>query len=167
MYRHKVITPITAARYRERRLLREQTLPRQLRSVVWFTKTAAGMSVRRTNGPAETVRNDPRELTPLFRVGPSGQEIVDDWATGFLHAVHLSPDAWRPVFENDDAFVAILPLLLAAQDAEAVQNITETVQRETLRKLPELLPACIEHMRDTRNQHANAAGSDNATPTKY
>jgi uncharacterized protein len=118
---------------------------------------------------ATTVRNGPRELTPLFWVGPSGQEIVDDWAAGFLDAVRLSPDAWRPVFESDDAFLAILPLLIAELDAEGLQkmNISGEVQRETLQQLPELLPACIENMRETLAQHAGAATNDSAPPTKH
>ena len=118
---------------------------------------------------SETVRNDPDQLTPVFWVGPSGQQIVDDWAAGFLDAVRLSPDAWRPVFESDDAFLAVLPLLIAELDAEGLEkmNISGEVQRETLQQLPELLPACIAKMRETLAQHAGAASNDNGAPTKH
>ena len=112
---------------------------------------------------AKAVRTDPRELTPLFWVGPSGQEIVDDWAAGFLDAVRLRADEWQPVFASDDAFLSILPLLIVVQDAESLQklNVTGAVQRETMQKLPDLLPACIEHMRDVLARHTSAPGNDN------
>ena len=46
-------------------------------------------------------------------------------------------------------------------------NISVEVQRKTLQQLPELLPACIENMRDTLSQHAGAPRNDNAAPTEH
>ena len=109
---------------------------------------------------AETVRNDPYQLTPIFWVGSGGQQVVDDWAAGFLDAVRLYADAWQPVFESDDAFLSLLALIISGEDDEALQKmkITPEVQRETLNHLPQLLPACILHLRDFMAGHGGMIG---------
>ena len=117
----------------------------------------------------ETLQSDPGALNPIMWAGADGDIVVEDWAAGFLEAVSLHADDWRPLFEDDDAFLAILPLLIAEQDAEGLQkmNIAEAVQRETLQQLPELLPSCIENMRESLAQHVGPAGNDNVPPTRH
>lgn len=116
----------------------------------------------------ETLRTAPDELDPIFWEGPDGQIIVDDWAAGFLDAVSMRPDDWRALFEDDDAFLAIAPIIIAAHNLETVENmgLTAAVQQETLRELPQILTSCLVRMRDVLNSTAGPSNDNSANRTQ-
>lgn len=115
----------------------------------------------------ETLWKAPHELQPIFWEGADGQPIVEDWAAGFLDAVSARADDWRPLFDDEDAFWAIAPIIIAAQDLETVKDmgVDADTQVKTLRDLPHILTACLVRMRDFLVEHAS--GNGNTAPTKH
>jgi uncharacterized protein len=61
---------------------------------------------------------DPDDFEPIFLEGPEGEVIASDWAGGFLDAVALRPQAWRPLMEDDHAGILMAPLFLLNGDME-------------------------------------------------
>jgi uncharacterized protein len=61
--------------------------------------------------------------TPAFRRTPESELIVTDWAAGFLDAVDIRADAWTPLFEDRDAAVLLVPILLAGGEAEIAYDM--------------------------------------------
>ena len=117
----------------------------------------------------ETLRSDPEAFNPIMWEGPDGDIVVEDWAAGFLEAVSLQSDDWRPVFEDEDAFLAIAPIIIAGQDLETAQEMgvnADTKEFMSL-ELPKILTGCLVRMRDTLSQHAGAPSNDNAAPTRH
>lgn len=117
----------------------------------------------------ETVHRDPHEFNPIMWEGPEGDIVVDDWAAGFLQAVSLFSDAWRPAFDDDDAFLAIAPIIVAGQDLEDLQDMgvgSETKER-TSQELPKFLTACLVRMRDFLAQNGEGQGNEKTAPSKH
>jgi hypothetical protein len=44
--------------------------------------------------------------------------IAADWAEGFADAVRLRPEAWRPLLEDREALVMLMPILALCGEAE-------------------------------------------------
>ena len=115
-----------------------------------------------------TLLSDPGTFNPIMWAGPDGDVVVEDWAAGFLEAVSLQADDWRPLFEDDDAFLALAPIIVAGQDLETLQGMgvdADTKEFMSL-ELPKVLTGCLARMRDTMARHAGRHDNDNAAPTK-
>lgn len=116
----------------------------------------------------ESLRSDPHAFNPIMLEGPEGDIVVEDWAAGFLEAVRLHADAWRPVFDDDDAFLAMAPIVVAGQDLETLQGMgvnADTKEFMSL-ELPKILTGCLVRMRDFLAQDGQGHGNDNTAPTK-
>jgi len=117
----------------------------------------------------ETLQSDPADLNPIMWESPDADVVVEDWAAGFLEAVSLHADDWRPLFEDDNAFLAIVPIIIAGRDLEDLQGMGVGADAKEFMslELPEVLTACLVQMRDTLAQHAGSHDKDNAAPTKH
>jgi uncharacterized protein len=75
----------------------------------------------------------------LGRAG--GEAIASDWAAGFLDAVALRVEAWRPSIEDDHAGrLIMMPLLLLSGDIEPEEGFDED---KFLAEAPDMIPTCI------------------------
>jgi uncharacterized protein len=79
-------------------------------------RTVLGTIMGRYNEIAACIHSDPEEFDPIFWEGPEGEVIASDWAGGFLDAVALRTQAWRPLIEDDRAGILIAPLFLLNGD---------------------------------------------------
>ena len=63
-------------------------------------RTVLGTIMGRYNEIVACLADDPDDLDPIFWEGPEGEVIASDWAGGFLDAVALRPQAWKPLMEE-------------------------------------------------------------------
>ena len=82
---------------------------------------------------------------PVFWEGADGEVIAADWAEGFVDAVRLRPEAWRPLLEDREALVMLMPILALCGDAEGGSLLELDLEEDTdlLDQAPELIPACV------------------------
>lgn len=118
---------------------------------------------------AETLSKAPHELNPIFWENTDGEAVVDDWAAGFLEAVGMRADDWRPLFDDNDGFLAIAPIIIAGQDLESLKDmgVDADTKAQAHLELPKVLTACLVRIRDFLGEHAGAHDNDNAAPTKH
>jgi uncharacterized protein len=69
--------------------------------------------VIRYKGIVSSLQSAPEVWAPVYAHGPAGEVGVSDWAAGFLEGVDMRPGAWSPLFEDREAAVLMLPILLA------------------------------------------------------
>ena len=81
-------------------------------------RTVLGTIMGRYNEIAACFKSDPDEFDPILWEGPEGEVIASDWAGGFLDAVALRPQAWKPLIEDDHARILLAPLFLLNGDIE-------------------------------------------------
>ena len=81
-------------------------------------RTVFGTIMGRSNEIAACFNSDPDEFDPIFWEGPEGEVIASDWAGGFLDAVALRSQAWRPLIGDDRAGILLAPLFLLNGDIE-------------------------------------------------
>ncbi len=82
---------------------------------------------------------------PVFWVDRDGTLIAIDWAEGFLHAIKLRIDAWRPLFTSSSEGELLLPILGLCGDATGDSLIALTPEAEDalLEQAADLIPGCI------------------------
>ncbi|WP_366656566.1 UPF0149 family protein [Fodinicurvata sp. EGI_FJ10296] len=93
---------------------------------------------------ATMLRESPEDHSPILIEDSDGEILYEHWAGGFLAAVSLQPDAWAPLFEDEEAISLMLPLIVAGgeEGAESIGLAPEA--EETLkREMPEYLPLAI------------------------
>ena len=95
----------------------------------------------RYNEIAACFNSDPEEFDPIFWEGPEGEVIASDWAGGFLDAVALRPQAWRPLIEDDRAGILLAPLFLLNGDMEFDDSAAD--EDELLAEASDMIPTCI------------------------
>jgi len=81
-------------------------------------QTVIGTIMGRYNEILRALSTDPEAYAPLFWEDPSGEVIAADWAEGFVDAIRLRPEAWRPLLEDREALVMLMPILALCGDAE-------------------------------------------------
>ena len=107
-------------------------------------RTVLGTIMGRYNEIVACFNGDPDEFDPIFWEGPEGDVIASDWAGGFLDAVALRPEAWKPLMENDDAGMLMVPLLLLNGDLEFNDEPDGAVDEDAfLAEAPDMIPMCI------------------------
>jgi uncharacterized protein len=90
--------------------------------------------------------SDPEGYAPVFWEGPDGEAIAADWAEGFADAVRLRAEAWRPLLEDREASVMLMPILALCGDAEGGSPLEldpEEDAADLLAEAPGLIPACV------------------------
>jgi uncharacterized protein len=108
-------------------------------------QTVVGTIMGRYNEILRALSTDPETYAPLFWEGPDGEVIAADWAEGFVDAVRLRPEAWRPLLEDREALVMLMPILALCGDAEdgSPLELDPEEDADLLAQAPELIPACV------------------------
>ena len=89
---------------------------------------------------------DPDEFDPIFWEGPEGEVIASDWAGGFLDAVALRPQAWKPLIEDDRAGILLVPMFVLNGDVELDDGAAD--EDELLAEASDMIPTCISGIRE-------------------
>jgi uncharacterized protein len=98
----------------------------------------------RYNEIRTTLRDSPEDHSPVLIEDSEGEIIYDDWAAGFLGAVSLQPEAWAPLFEDDDAVSLLLPIVVAGgEDGGEGVGLAPEAEETLRREMPEYLPLAI------------------------
>ena len=79
-------------------------------------RTVLGAIMGRYNEILHALNTDPEAYEPLFWEGPDGEVIAADWAEGFVDAIRLRPEAWRPLLEDREALILLIPILALCGD---------------------------------------------------
>ena len=108
-------------------------------------QTVMGTIMGRYNEILRALSTDPEAYAPLFWEDPSGEVIAADWAEGFVDAIRLRPEAWRPLLEDREALVMLMPILALCGDAEGGSPLELDLEEDAdlLAETPELIPACV------------------------
>lgn len=89
-----------------------------------------GLFIRHMNTIARQFHEDPKGFQPLFEniMYEEDEEFrfaVEEWALGFLLGIELSHESWKPVFDDEDASLLLLPLFMLAGVGEDDEVLTE------------------------------------------
>jgi uncharacterized protein len=108
-------------------------------------QTVIGTIMGRYNEILRALSTDPEAYAPLLWEDPSGEVIAADWAEGFVDAIRLRPEAWRPLLEDREALVMLMPILAMCGDAEGGSPLELDLEEDAdlLAEAPELIPACV------------------------
>ena len=136
--------------------------------------TAAGTTlaaitaiVARFNAISEALSTAPDKHAPIFEKTQDGMALPRPWCMGFLSAIRLRFDAWRPLLDLgriDHGLV--LPILLYCTDPRGAPLLgpprkgpeTEEFLRTEYRNIPLVLPAIRDYWMPQRlNQDARQA----------
>jgi uncharacterized protein len=114
-------------------------------------QTVIGAIMGRHNEILRELDTDPEAYAPIYWEGPDGEEIAADWAEGFVDAVRLRLEAWRPLLEDREALVLLMPILALCGDADAEGGsplgLDPEADADLLAEAPELIPACVVGIR--------------------
>jgi uncharacterized protein len=108
-------------------------------------QTVIGTIMGRYNEILRALSTDPEGYEPVFWEGADGEVIAADWAEGFVDAVRLRPEAWRPLLEDREALVMLMPILALCGDSEGGSpfELDPEEDADLLAQAPELIPACV------------------------
>ena len=111
-------------------------------------RTVLGAIMGRYNEILRVLDTDPDAYEPVFWEGPEGEVIADDWAEGFVDAIRLRPEAWRPLVEDREAFVLLIPILALCGDEEGGSPLELDPEEDAdlLDQAPDLIPVCVADM---------------------
>ena len=104
-------------------------------------RTGLGTIMGRYNQIVACFTSDSDDFEPIFLEGPEGEVIASDWAGGFLDAVALRPQAWKPLMEDDRAGILMAPLFLLNGDTEIAEGATD--ENELLADASDMIPTCV------------------------
>src|SRR4051794_38416669 len=127
-------------------------------------RTVLGAIMGRYNEILRLLAADPDAYAPLFWEGPEGEVIAADWAEGFADAVRFRPEAWRPLLEDREACVMLMPILALCGDAEGGSplELDPETDADLLAEAPDLIPACVVGIaafwKDRRGRPTKGAG---------
>lgn len=74
-----------------------------------------GLILRHYNSIALDFQDDPPDFRPLFMTNTLPDEdvtIIDEWCWGFMQAVEMNSEAWRPLLEDKEHEAAVFPIFL-------------------------------------------------------
>jgi uncharacterized protein len=108
-------------------------------------QTVIGTIMGRYNEILRELDTDPEGYEPVFWEGPDGEVIAADWAEGFVDAIRLRPEAWRPLLEDREALILLMPILALCGDAEGGSPLELDPEEDAdlLAQAPDLIPACV------------------------
>jgi uncharacterized protein len=111
-------------------------------------QTVIGTIMGRYNEILRELDTDPEGYEPVFWEGPDGEVIAADWAEGFVDAIRLRPEAWRPLLEDREALILLMPILALCGDAEGGSPLELDPEEDAdlLAQAPDLIPACVVGM---------------------
>jgi uncharacterized protein len=104
-------------------------------------RTVLSTIMDRYNEIAACLSSDPDDFEPIFWAGPEGEVIASDWAGGFLDAVALRPQRWKPLIEDHRAGILLAPLFLLNGDMEIIDDAAD--ENDLLAEAAEMIPTCV------------------------
>ena len=133
-------------------------------------RTVLGAIMGRYNEILRVLDTDPEAYEPVFWEGPDGEVVADDWAAGFVDAIRLRPEAWRPLLEDPEVFIMLIPILALCGDEEGGSPLELDLEEDAdlLAQAPELIPACVVGMhgfwKERRGRPATASTKQAKSP---
>jgi uncharacterized protein len=84
-------------------------------------------------------------LAPIFWADRNGTFIAMDWAEGFLQAIMLRADAWKPLFTSERDGKLLFPILALCCDknGDSLLGLTPEAEDRIVEQAPELIPGCV------------------------
>jgi uncharacterized protein len=97
----------------------------------------------RYNDIIADIAND--ALAPIFWADRNGTFIAVDWAEGFLQAIKLRADAWKPLFTSKRDGKLLLPILLLCgdHDGNSLLGLAPEAEDHIADRVTELIPGCV------------------------
>jgi uncharacterized protein len=105
---------------------------------------------------ARDLAEAPASYAPLFMRTDEGVVLAQDWAAGFLAAVRLRLEAWRPLLEGPAWLELLLPILVYTPDPAIEARIARLPAEarhhlaEAYRHIPTAVAALREHFLPAR-----------------
>jgi hypothetical protein len=119
------------------------------------------------HGPVQRVacfNSDPEEFDPILWEGPEGEVIAFDWAGGFLDAVALRAQAWRPLIGDDGTGILLAPLFLLNGDLEVDDGAAG--EDELLAEASDMIPTCIAGIHEFWRNYRKASPSQSCSKSR-
>ena len=110
----------------------------------------------RHDAVAKILAEVPASYAPLFMCTDEGVVLAQDWAAGFLAAVRLRLEAWRPLLEGPAWIGLLLPILVYTPDPAIEAQIARLPPEgrhhlaEAYRHIPTAVVALREHFLPAR-----------------
>jgi uncharacterized protein len=84
-------------------------------------------------------------FAPVFWADREGALIAMDWAEGFLRAVMLRADAWKPLFRSkrDGKFLFLILSLCGDEEGGSLLGLSPEVEDRIVEQAPDLIPTCV------------------------
>ncbi len=80
-------------------------------------------------------------FAPIFWTDRNGTVVATDWAEGFLQAIKLRPDAWKPLFTSERDGKLLFPILSLCCDESGVSllGLPPDAEDRIVERAPELI----------------------------
>jgi uncharacterized protein len=116
---------------------------------------------------ARDLAEAPARYAPLFMRTDEGVVLAQDWAAGFLAAVRLRLEAWRPLLEAAETSRLLLPILVHIPAPDLEGHIAElpASARQHLAEAYHHIPTAVAALYDLR--HRSAATERHAGPRRH
>ncbi|HET8995724.1 MAG TPA: UPF0149 family protein [Acetobacteraceae bacterium] len=106
-----------------------------------------GTIVARHGEIATLLDTDPEDYAPVFLEDYAGTTITEDWALGFMQAVSLRADAWKPLLRDDESAMLLIPIGIMAGMADPEirldTGLPDGLMDELVANAESVLPACV------------------------
>jgi uncharacterized protein len=105
---------------------------------------------------AKILAEAPTRYVPLFMRTDEGVVLAQDWAAGFLAAIRLRLEAWRPLFEAAETSRLLLPILVHIPAPGIEGHIAElpASARQHLAEAYHHIPTAVAALHDLRHRSA-------------
>ena len=119
-------------------------------------ETALQAVLDRHDAVVKILAKVPASYAPLFMRTDEGVVLAQDWAAGFLAAVRLRLEAWRPLLEGPAWIGLLLPILVYTPDPAIEAQIARLPAEgrhhlaEAYRHIPTVVAALREHFLPAR-----------------
>jgi uncharacterized protein len=106
-------------------------------------KTVLGSIMGRYNQILREVEEE--ELDPIFWTDRDGTVLPFDWAEGFMTAIGLRVEAWRPLLKSKRNGHLLFPILALCgdQNGESLFELTPEEEDAVMDEAPDMVPACV------------------------
>ena len=110
----------------------------------------------RHDAVAKILAKVPASYAPLFMRTDEGVVLAQDWAAGFLAAVRLRLEAWRPLLEAAETSHLLLPILVHVPAPGIEGHIAElpASARQHLAEAYHHIPTAVAALHDLRHRSA-------------
>ena len=84
-------------------------------------------------------------FAPIFWTDRKGTVVATDWAEGFLQAIKLRPDAWKPLFTSERDGKLLFPILSLCCDERGASllGLPPDAEDRIVERAPELITSCV------------------------